>query len=155
MPLETIFSVCSLLAMLGWAALILLPRFPWVAATLARLVIPGLIGLVYVVLMVLNFGNAPADSGFGSLAEVKALFSVDAALLAGWVHYLAFDLFVGSWEAADAKQHGVPHLLLVPALLATLMVGPAGLLLYLGLRAAVGWWRSRGVSGPGPQSASA
>jgi len=55
-------------------------------------------------------------------------------LLAGWVHYLAFDLFVGSWEARDALSHRIPHLAVIPCLLLTFLFGPAGLLLYLLLR---------------------
>jgi hypothetical protein len=55
-------------------------------------------------------------------------------LLAGWIHYLAFDLFVGSWEARDARQRGVPHLALVPCLALTFLFGPAGWLLYGAVR---------------------
>lgn len=132
--LETIFSVCGALAMLGWLGLLLLPRKPLVVEVIARLVIPGLIGLVYIVLMLSNAGATPADGGFGSLAAVKALFSVDALLLGGWVHYLAFDLFVGSWEVSNARKRGVHHLLVVPCLFATFMAGPAGLVLYLIVR---------------------
>lgn len=131
---ENIFSICGALAMVGWAGLVLLPHVAIVRDTIARLVIPGLIAVVYSYLMISNFGNGPADGGFGSLAEVKALFSVDEALLAGWIHYLAFDLFVGAWEVRDARSKGVPHLLVIPCLIATLMVGPAGLLLYIAIR---------------------
>jgi hypothetical protein len=55
-------------------------------------------------------------------------------VVAGWIHYLIFDLFVGAWEARDARRRGVPHLLLVPCLLFTLMIGPVGLLLYVVVR---------------------
>lgn len=135
--LETLFSLCGTLAMLGWLGLALLPGKPVVVEVIARLVIPALIGLVYLYVMATNWGAAPADGGFGSLAAVKALFSVDALLLGGWVHYLAFDLFVGSWEVSDARKQGVHHLLVVPCLLATFMAGPAGLVLYLIIRTAV------------------
>ena len=141
--LETIFSVCGGLAMLGWAGLVLLPRFPLVVDVAARLVIPALIGVVYLVLMVSNASQTPADGGFGSLAQVKALFSVDALLLGGWVHYLAFDLFVGAWEVRDAQRSGVHHLLVIPCLIATFMAGPAGLVLYLVLRSAVAAFQSK------------
>ena len=80
-------------------------------------------------------GEAPAEGGFGTLAEVKALFRVDALLLAGWIHYLAFDLFVGAWIVRDSQTHDLRHLLVIPCLFFTLMAGPFGLLLYLGLRA--------------------
>ena len=138
MPLETIFSVCGALAMLGWLGLAVLPKNRWVVDIGARLVIPGLIGLIYLFLMATNIGSAPADGGFGSLAQVKSLFTVDALLLGGWVHYLAFDLFVGSWEVIDSRDQKIPHLAVIPCLFLTFMAGPVGLLLYLGLRAAFG-----------------
>jgi hypothetical protein len=61
------------------------------------------------------------------------------ALLAGWTHYLAFDLFIGGWEVRDAQRRGISHLLVVPALILTFLVGPAGLLLYLAIRRLVPW----------------
>ena len=62
------------------------------------------------------------------------MFQDPWALLAGWVHYLCFDLAVGAWALRDAQRRGLPHLLLVPALVLTFLLGPVGLLLYAGLR---------------------
>ncbi|MEM6709209.1 MAG: ABA4-like family protein [Pseudomonadota bacterium] len=140
---EQMFSVTGGLAMVGWLALVLLPRVEFVVRVLTRLLIPSLIAVVYLYLMASNLGQAPAEGGFNSLEGVKALFTVDELLLAGWIHYLAFDLFVGSWEVEDAQRHSVPHLLLVPCLFATFMAGPAGLLIYLILRTIVGLVRGR------------
>jgi hypothetical protein len=64
---------------------------------------------------------------------VRALFENPWLLLAGWTHYLAFDLFIGGWEVRDAQRRGIPHLLVVPALVLTFLFGPAGLLLYLAI----------------------
>jgi len=77
-------------------------------------------------------------AGFSSLHGVAAFFSSPYALTAGWVHYLVFDLFVGAWETRDAKRRGIPHLLVIPCLVVTLVVGPVGLLLYIVLRAVLG-----------------
>ena len=41
---------------------------------------------------------------------------------------------VGAWESRDAQRRGVPHLLLLPCLVATFMLGPLGLLLYAAVR---------------------
>ena len=68
------------------------------------------------------------------LDGVATLFANRWLLLAGWVHYLAFDLLIGTWEARDARERGLPHLLLVPCLFLTLMFGPAGWLAYIGVR---------------------
>jgi hypothetical protein len=67
---------------------------------------------------------------------VKALFASDALLLAGWIHYLAFDLFIGAWEVRTARAEGIPHLLVLPCLVLTFLLGPVGLLLFLALRLA-------------------
>jgi len=91
----------------------------------------GLIAIHYL-------GPHRGEGGFGSLAQVAALFRDPWALLAGWVHYLCFDLAVGSWETRDAHRRGVPHLALVPCLLTTFLVGPLGLLLYSAVRRAFG-----------------
>jgi hypothetical protein len=61
-------------------------------------------------------GVSPAEGGFGTLAEVKALFSVDALLLAGWIHYLAFDLFIGAWIVRDSQTHDLRHWVVIPCL---------------------------------------
>ena len=128
--LETIFSACGALATLGWAGLVFLPGQRLVVEVLARMVIPGAIACTYIYLMATNHGAAPPDASFGSLDGVAAFFTVRGLLLAGWIHYLAFDLFVGSWEVSDARANGVHHLLVVPCLFVTFMAGPAGLLLY-------------------------
>ena len=134
---DTIFSICSSLALLGWLGLALLPRWHITRDWLAPVISPLIIAVFYAALMGGNFGGAPEGAGFGSLAEVQLLFSVPELILAGWVHYLAFDLFVGAWEVRDAQRNGVHHLLVLPCLLATLMAGPAGLLLYWIIRLGV------------------
>ena len=93
-----------------------------------RCVVPLLFALVYVGIVATTFGRTPG--GFSTLAGVATLFSNPWALLAGWIHYLAFDLLIGTWEARDARERGVPHLLLVPCLVLTFLFGPAGWLLY-------------------------
>lgn len=129
---EQIFSLASTVAMLSWVALVVLPRVPVVTRLLTGLIVPGLLAIAYVVLIATNWGG---PGGFGSLAAVAQLFANPPLLLAGWIHYLAFDLLVGTWEARDARERGVPHLLLIPCLLLTFMFGPAGWLLYQVVRA--------------------
>ena len=81
----------------------------------------------------MTFRSAPG--GFSSLPDVALLFTNRWMLLAGWIHYLAFDLLIGAWEVRDARQRAIPHLLVLPCLFLTFMFGPAGWLLYMGLRA--------------------
>lgn len=135
---STAFSIGGYLAMLGWLGLLVslfaAPARPAAQLT-ARLAMPALLAIAYGLLIWTGFGEAQGG-GFGSITEVRALFASDSALAAGWLHYLAFDLFVGSWIAADRVGRGVPALLVVPCLILTFLFGPLGLLLYLALRLA-------------------
>ncbi len=135
MPLETIFSACGMVAMLGWLLLIFVPRWKWTARFIAACLVPLTLAVVYLVLVVTHFGQS--EGGFGSLAEVSLLFRNPHNLLAGWIHYLAFDLFIGAWEVRDSQRIGLHHLLVVPCLVLTFLLGPIGLLLYFVLRFAI------------------
>lgn len=131
---DALFNFAGALAMLGWAVLLLAPFAPLWAEGVAGLAIPGALSLAYTVLIAVHWADAPG--GFGSLADVQALFTAPWIALAGWVHYLAFDLFVGTWIVRTARTDGIPHLLVLPLLPLTLLFGPAGLAAFLALRAA-------------------
>ncbi len=138
MDMERAFSLAGTLAMPGWLLLVLLPRWRYTTSLITSVLLPGLLGLAYLALMLTNFGSQPHGfEAFNSLAGVRSLFQSDGLLLAGWIHYLAFDLFVGSWEVRDARRLAIPHLLVIPCLGLTLMLGPVGLLSYLILRLAL------------------
>ena len=132
MDAATIFRVANVLPLPIWVVWIVAPRSQ-ASRMLARSTWPVVLlaalytGLVLVALS--RHGLDPAD--FGSLDGVMKLFASPWAALAGWVHYLCFDLFVARWMMNDAPDAG--HRL-APILFLTLMLGPAGLLCYLALR---------------------
>ena len=131
------FSVSGAAAVLSWLALgasLFLPanlRSPiWIGTGLA---VPALTGLAYAVLLAQGL-RARTGGGFGSIAAVRRLFSNDAALAAGWLHYIAFDLFVGTWIARAGLDADMSPLLTLPCLALTFFIGPVGLVAFLALR---------------------
>jgi hypothetical protein len=138
---EAVFALVSQAAMATWILMLAFPRRHVVVTTIAGGITPVLLGVVYAALIAAWWRSS--DGGFSSLAGVAALFSNEWLLLAGWVHYLAFDLLVGRWELLDSQKRGIPHPFVLPCLLLTFMFGPGGWLLYLALRAA---WRRRQVA---------
>ena len=132
MTQEGVFSVCNMLALVGWLLLLAVPRHRLTTA-MAGTVIPLTLASIYLTLFVLHARGS--SGGFSSLAAVAQLFENRWLLLAGWIHYLAFDLFIGAWETRDAMARGVPRLLLAPCLVMTFMLGPIGLLGYHLVRA--------------------
>jgi hypothetical protein len=127
------FALAGRLAIIGWLALVLLPRWRGVSAALAGWIIPGTLSLGYAVLIAVFWHDA--EGGFGSLDAVAALFASKPLLLAGWVHYLAFDLFLGNWVLRRSQEEHIAHGLMVPVLALTFLFGPLGYVTYLLLAA--------------------
>ena len=125
---ELVFGFVNPLALLAWIALAVAPRR---TAVVTGLVVPAIFAALYVALIAGFWGGT--DGGFDTLDAVARLFANRWLLLAGWVHYLCFDLLVGAWEVRDAQERGVPHWLVLPCLALTFLFGPAGWLLYKGL----------------------
>ena len=141
MDLERIYSLCSLLALAGWVALLAAPlaRVPLIRT--ARIV-SGALALAYLVQMFTI--TQPVEGGsFSTLAGVSALFSMPGNVMLGWTHFLAFDLFTGAWAVEDAGRIGVPHWAMIVPLALTFILGPIGLLTYAVIRT-VHLWRTTG-----------
>jgi hypothetical protein len=134
MSAAQIFGMANAFALLGWvvlAAAIILRR-PWWRDAVAGTAWPLLISVLYVAALAVGWGTSSGN--FASLGGVRELFSSDWALLAGWVHYLAFDLFVGAWIAAETERAGLSRLILVAILPLTFLFGPMGFLLFTVVR---------------------
>jgi hypothetical protein len=136
MTAEQIFSIANLVSVLCWLLLALLPAKRWVTDVVTGKAAPALFAVAYVAIVIAVFPRA--EGSFSTLAGVTQLFANPWLLLAGWLHYLAFDLLIGTWEARDSVERGVPRWLLVPCLFLTLMFGPAGWITYLVARARYG-----------------
>jgi hypothetical protein len=134
---DQVFLICTYGVIPAWALLVLLPHWSWTDRLVNRVWIPALLGVIYIWAAVAG-PEVPEGAGFGSLEAVIILFSGKFMMLAGWIHFLAFDLFIGAWQVRDARRHGVKHLFVVPCLVLTLLFGPTGLLLYFAARYAMG-----------------
>jgi hypothetical protein len=120
-------------AILGWFCLVFLPGSRVAAEIVARKLVPGLLAVAYLAIIV--FALPGSDGGFDSLDAVTRLFADPWLLLAGWLHYLAFDLLIGAWQVKAGRDAGVPHLAVVPSLVLTFLFGPIGFLTFLATRA--------------------
>jgi hypothetical protein len=127
---DGLFQVFNLVALAGWVSLAagIIFKRSMLRDTVANRTVPLIIAFAYAILILFFFGEA--EGGFGSLSDVMKLFSSPWVVLAGWLHYLAFDLFIGSWIARDMAEKGFPRWPLFIILPFTFMLGPVGLLLH-------------------------
>ena len=129
---DTVFYVANGVVAPVWLLMLVAPRWRVTEVLVRGLWAPLVVASIYLVLVLTHMGATGGD--FWSLDGVARLFESRAVLLAGWIHYLCFDLVVGSWELRDAQLHGVRHGWLAPCLILTLMWGPIGLIAYRALR---------------------
>lgn len=127
---EAVFSLASTIVLPQWLLMIVAPRWFVTQWLMKSYLIPVCLAIIYGLYL---FQGGPVDFGaFGTLAGVKQLFAKggDGVMLAGWVHYLAFDLVVGTVVVRDSQEKAIPHWLIIVPLFFCFMLGPIGLLLY-------------------------
>ena len=138
MVIETVFRIANFLAVIGWMVLLPAALFGWqrglerVCGAIIPMILAGAYGLV----LVSFWGRVHVD--VDSVAAISAMFRQPAAALAGWLHYLAFDLLIGVMLAQRMREDGVPWFVMMTILVLTAFAGPAGFLLFQGVRVARG-----------------
>lgn len=134
---DQVFEYANMAVLPFWILLAIAPRWSVTNILVHSVAMPLLLGATYVWFFATGafFGpGVPPEANFGTLEGVMAFFTIKEAVVAGWVHYLVFDLFVGAWIVRDSGRLGINHFMVIPCLALTLLLGPIGLMLYLILR---------------------
>lgn len=132
--MDAVFRLSNLLVLPLWALMILLPRWRWTERIIRSLLVSVAPAALYATLVFPRLGEIWPAVARPTLAGVAALLGSPAGATIAWVHFLAFDLFVGRWIYLDSRERQVSAWFTVPLLFLTLMLGPAGFLLYLAAR---------------------
>lgn len=141
---DQVFSIVNLTALLAWIYLIGVARWTPRVFDVMRNAIPIVFALVY--LTCLFLGEPNEEAGYQSLTQVTAIFTQPWVIVGAWIHYLAFDFFVGCWILAKSKAEGIGQGWIVIPMIFTFMLGPVGLLLFLILLGFRKWTASRRVA---------
>lgn len=136
--MDTIFTLSNVLVLPFWLLMIALPHWRWTQRIMASPLVAAPAALLYAALLVPQLGAAVPALLNPQLAGIRALLGTPGGATVAWVHFLAFDLFVGRWVYRDSRARGLSAWLVAPVLFAVLMVGPLGLVIYLALRAVLG-----------------
>lgn len=130
---ELVFTLCNYSVLPGWLLLWLLPRHPVTEKVVHSGLYAVVLGVAYAILL---FGDQPGPQGadFFTLGGVSRIFTTPRTIIACWVHYLIFDLFVGAWIGRDCERLGLKAWMALPSQVLTLLFGPVGLLSWIALR---------------------
>src|ERR1700733_15245235 len=132
--MSTLFRVSNILVLPVWALMILLPNWRWTTRVMRSPLISVAPAALYAPLVLPRPGKIWPAISRPTLSGVAALLGSPAGATIAWAHFLAFDVFVGRWIYLDSRERRISAWLVVPVLFFTLMLGPAGFLLYLILR---------------------
>jgi hypothetical protein len=126
---DTLFGIANFIALAGWLTLVggVVTAMPLLRDRVAGLWIPLALALAYTVIILVHWWSA--EGGFDTLANVQRLFASPWIALAGWVHYLAYDLAIGAWLSRQIMERGLSRLLLIPVLPLAFLFGPIGFVL--------------------------
>jgi hypothetical protein len=131
---ETFFTLANLFILPFWISMILLPHWRWTRRIMQTLWPVVVLCVIYAVSLLSQIGGAAGNLLNPTLDGIAGLLGTPAGAAAGWVHFLAFDLFVGRWAYLDSRERGISAWLVSPTLFFVFMAGPFGLLLYLAVR---------------------
>src|SRR5258707_14282016 len=132
--MDFIFRLSNVLVLPYWALMVLLPRWRWTARIMRSPFVSAAPAALYGALVLPRLGKIWPAVSRPTLVGVVALLGSPAGASVAWVHFLAFDLFVGRWIHLDSQERGVSAWLMAPILFLTLMLGPVGFLFYLIVR---------------------
>lgn len=125
-----VFKIVGTLALPMWILLIVLPKWKVTRFLIDYKIVPVLLSVVYAIYIAKAL-IAGGMMDFGSLESVMQLFTVENAVLAGWIHYLAFDLLVGMWMVNQNQTLQIHPIILAPCLVGTFLFGPVGFLIFM------------------------
>lgn len=128
-----LFTLANTAILLVWLPLLFAPKSKLTQAMVLYPYVPFVLSFFYLFFLIGDGGLAEAD--FSSLEGILAMYhkATPEAAAAGWMHYLAFDYWVGCWMVRDAQANKIPHPWIVLPLLCTFMLGPVGIMLYVGV----------------------
>ena len=132
--MEQVFQLSSLLVMPFWLLMVFLPHWGWSRRIVASPAIALPAAILYAMLFLPRAAELFPLLLNPTLVEISAILGTPAGATIGWVHFLAFDLFVGRWIYLDARERGTTAWLISPLLILTLLAGPLGFALYMAIR---------------------
>jgi hypothetical protein len=135
--MSLLFRLSNVLVVPFWTLMVLLPGWRWTSRIMRSPFVSAAPAALYGALVLPRLAEIWPAVSRPTLGGVVAIFGSPAGATIAWVHFLAFDLFIGRWIYLDSQERRISAGLMAPVLFLTLMLGPAGFLFYLAVRSIV------------------
>ena len=131
---ETMYLWTNLGILPFWLMLIFIPNSRVTQIFVNSIILPLILSATYIyIIYQAILMDEPMSDVFKlylSLDNLYTLFATESFLLIFWLHFLALNLFLGSWISRDGIKYNVPRSLAFFPLILVYLAGPLGLVLY-------------------------
>ena len=117
-----------------WLMLIIIPNSKFTQFFVNSIILPLILSATYIyIIYQAILMDEPIFDVFKlyvSLDNLYILFATESFLLVFWLHFLALNLFLGSWISREGIKYNIPRSLVFTPLILVYLTGPLGLVLY-------------------------
>jgi len=117
-----------------WLMLIIIPNSKITQIFVNSIALPLIFsaGYVYLVYQMILLDETMLDifKLYLGIDELYTLFATESFLLIFWIHFLALNLFLGSWVSRDAVKYNIARSISFISLIIIYLTGPLGLVFY-------------------------
>ena len=121
-----------------WLMLIFIPNSRIAQILINSVIIPLVLSVAYVYVVyqgiLLDESFVDIFKLYISLDSLYTIFAAENFLLVFWLHFLALNLFIGSWVSRDAFKYNMTKKITSVPLVLIYFSGPLGLVIYWMLR---------------------
>ncbi len=117
-----------------WLMIILIPNSRLTQILVNSVIIPLILSSAYVYVyyqaVLMDESFLEIFKIYFDLENLYTVFATESFLLVFWLHFLAINIFLGSWVSRDGIKYNIPRLSLSIILIIIFFTGPLGLVLH-------------------------
>ena len=134
LTLENIYLWANFGVLPFWIMLIVIPNSKITQIFINSIILPLILTITYVYVfyqaILLDETIFDIFKLYFSLDNLYTVFATESFLLVFWIHFLALNLFLGSWVSRDGVKYNISKGLVMIHLILIYFTGPFGLVLY-------------------------
>jgi len=117
-----------------WIMLIIIPNSKFTTFFVNSIILPLILSSAYIYILyqavLLEESIFDIFKLYLSLDSLYTIFATESFLLIFWLHFLALNLFLGTWISRDGVKYNMPLGMVCVPLILVYFTGPIGLVLY-------------------------
>ena len=135
---ENIYLWASFGVLPFWLMIIFIPNLRITQILVNSIILPLILAIAYgyTIYQTILLDESVFDTFkiYLSLDNLYTIFATESFLLIFWLHFLALNLFLGSWVSRDGVKYNISRSLVFIPLILIYFSGPIGLVLYWFIR---------------------